>query len=145
MISMRLQYSDLSDTTRLLAGQMLAIGIANRAARSLLETSWTLCFRAENRLFTKTLPASLLLALFGLIGSVTLTVSAQRGMFSAAVILEVVVLVILMAIEVPINKQVASVRRVPPHPPGWQFAIVGCASTRSGRRWAHARLLARRR
>jgi hypothetical protein len=92
----------------LLAGQMLAIAIANHAARSLPETSWTLRFQAENELFTMTMPASLLLPLFGLIGSAILTVSTQRGMFSAAVALEVVVLVITMAIEVPINKQVAS-------------------------------------
>jgi uncharacterized membrane protein len=102
----------------LIAGQMLAVGLANHAARSLPETSWTLRFQAENKLFTKTMPPSLLLPLFGLIWSALLTASAQRGMFSAAVALEVIVLVITMTIEVPINKQVAS-WKAGSAPPGW--------------------------
>jgi hypothetical protein len=36
----------------LIAGQMLAIGIANYAARALPERSWTLRFQSENDLFT---------------------------------------------------------------------------------------------
>jgi hypothetical protein len=123
----------------LLAGQILAIAVANHAARSLPETGWTLRFQAENKLSTKTMPASLLLPLFGLIGSAILTMSTQRGMFSAAVALEVVMLVITMAIEVPINKQVASWKA---GSPGWQFAIIGCSSTGLGRQGAHAHLLA---
>jgi Domain of unknown function (DUF1772) len=94
--------------TGLIAGQMLAVGLANNAARSLPELSWTLRFQAENKLFTKTMPPSLLLPLVGLIWSALLTRSTQRGMFSAAAALEVIVLVITMTIEVPINKQVAS-------------------------------------
>jgi Domain of unknown function (DUF1772) len=94
--------------TGLMAGQMLAIALANHAARSLPETSWTLRFQAENKLFTKTMPASLLLPLFGLIWSAFLAVSVQRGMFSAAAALELVVLAITMSIEIPINRQVAS-------------------------------------
>jgi hypothetical protein len=123
----------------LLAGQMLAIAIANHAARSLPETGRALRFQEENKLSTKTMPASLLLPLFGLIGSAILKMSTQRGMFSAAVALELVVLVITMAIEVPINKQAASWKA---GSPGWQFAIVGWSSTGPGRQWAHARLLA---
>jgi hypothetical protein len=67
--------------TRLLAGQMLAIAIANHAARSLPERSLTLRFQAENKLFNKTMPASLLLPLFGLIGSAIPTVSWLSGGF----------------------------------------------------------------
>jgi len=104
--------------TGLIAGQMLAIGLANRAARSLPERSWTLRFQAENKLFTKTMPPALLLPLIGLIWSALLTASAQRGLFFAAVALEVIVLVITMTIEVPINKQVAS-WRAGSAPPAW--------------------------
>jgi Domain of unknown function (DUF1772) len=92
----------------LLAGQMLAIAIANRAARRLPETSWILRFQAENELFTKTMPPSLLLPMAGLICSAYLTVSTQRYMFFAAAALEAIVLWITMMVEVPINKQVES-------------------------------------
>ena len=92
----------------LIAGQMLAIALANHAARELPETTWTLRFQVEDKLFTKTMPLSLLLPLFGLICSAFLTLSTQRGMFSAAGALEVIVLVITMTVEVPINTQVQS-------------------------------------
>jgi uncharacterized membrane protein len=87
----------------LIAGQMLAIALANHAARELPETSWTLRFQVEDKLFTKTM-----LPLFGLICSAFLTLSTQRGMFIAAGALEVIVLVITMTIEVPINTKVQS-------------------------------------
>ena len=92
----------------LMAGQMLAIALANHAARKLPETSWTLRFQVEDKLFTKTMPLSLLLPLFGLICSAILTLSTQRALFSAAGALEVIVLVITMTVEVPINTQVQS-------------------------------------
>ena len=94
----------------LLAGQMLAIALANHAARKLPETSWTLRFQVEDKLFTKTMPLALLLPLFGLSCSAFLTLSTRRGMFSAAGALEIIVLVITMMIEIPINKQVQSWR-----------------------------------
>jgi uncharacterized membrane protein len=92
----------------LIAGQMLAIAVANHAARELPEQSWTLRFQVEDKLFTKTMPLSLLLPLFLLICSAFLTLSTQRGMFIAAGALEVIVLVITMTVEVPINTQVQS-------------------------------------
>jgi uncharacterized membrane protein len=92
----------------LIAGQMLAIALANQAARQLPEMSWTLRFQVENRLFTKTMPLSLLLPLVGLIWSAFLTESTRRDFFSAAVALEAIVLVITMTIEVPMNTQVQS-------------------------------------
>jgi hypothetical protein len=39
----------------LIAGQMLAIAVANHAARRLPETSWALRFQVEDKLFTKTM------------------------------------------------------------------------------------------
>ena len=92
----------------LISGQMLAIALANHAARQLPEIGWTLRFQVEDKLFTKTMPFSLLLPLVGLIWSAYLTVSTQRGLFSAAGTLEVIVLVITMTVEVPINTQVQS-------------------------------------
>ncbi len=92
----------------LLAGMMLGIFIAGYAARGLPEESWTLRFQLENRLFTKTMPPSLMLPLLGLIASVPLTRDAVRLLFAVAAVLTAIVLVITIALEVPINRQVAS-------------------------------------
>jgi Domain of unknown function (DUF1772) len=92
----------------LLAGMMLGIFIAGYAARGLPEKSWTLRFQLENHLFTKTMPPALMLPLLGLVASVLLTRDTVRCLFAAATALTAVVLVITMALEVPINRQVAS-------------------------------------
>jgi uncharacterized membrane protein len=90
----------------LIAGQMLAIALANHAARELPEGAWTLRFQVENKLFTKTMPPSLLLPLLGMTCSAFLTLSMQRVMFSAASALEVIVLAITVTVNIPINTQV---------------------------------------
>jgi hypothetical protein len=53
----------------LISGQMLAIALANWAARDLPELSWTLRFQVENKLFTKTMPPSLMAPTAGTIGT----------------------------------------------------------------------------
>jgi uncharacterized membrane protein len=75
-------------------------------APALYKSAWTLRFQAENKLFTKTMPPSLLLPLFGLTCSAFLTLSMQRVMFSAAGALEVIVLAVTVTINIPINTQV---------------------------------------
>jgi hypothetical protein len=92
----------------LLAGMMLGIFIAGYAARGLPEESWTRRFQLENRLFTKTMPPLLMLPLLGLIASVPLTRDSVRSLFAVAAILTTIVLVITIALEVPINRQVAA-------------------------------------
>ena len=92
----------------LLAGMMLGILIAGYAARGLPEESWTLRFQIENRLFTKTMPPSLMLPLLGLMALLPLTHDAVRSWFAVAAVLTAIVLVITIALEVPINRKVAS-------------------------------------
>jgi len=92
----------------LIAGQMLAIAIANHAARKMPEMSWTSRFQIENELFSKTMPVSLLLPLASLVWTAFLTGSTQRILFSVAGALELIVLVITMVVNIPINRQVAS-------------------------------------
>jgi hypothetical protein len=92
----------------LLAGMMLGILIAGYAARGLPEESWTRRFQLENRLFTKTMPPSLMLPLLGLIASVRLTRDGVRSLFVVAAVFTAIVFVITIALEVPINRQVAS-------------------------------------
>jgi hypothetical protein len=87
---------------------MVGILIAGYAARGLPEESWTLRFQLENRLFTKTMPPSLLLPQIGLIALVPLTHDAVRWLFAVAAAFTAIVLVITIALEVPINRQVDS-------------------------------------
>ena len=65
----------------IIAGQMLAIGIANYAARGLPETSWTLRFQSENDLFAKTMPPFLIAPTIGLGTLFFLAHDDARGMF----------------------------------------------------------------
>ena len=92
----------------LLAGMMLGILIAGYAARGLPEESWTRRFQIENRLFTKTMPPSLMLPLLGLMALLPLTHDAVRSWFAVAAVLTAIVLIITIALEVPINRRVAS-------------------------------------
>jgi uncharacterized membrane protein len=93
----------------LISGQMLAIALANQAVRMLPEISWTLRFQAENKLFSKTMPPSLLLPLLSLIVTAFLAnESKQRLYFIVAATLEAMVLIITVAINIPINNEVQS-------------------------------------
>ena len=95
-------------TVGLIAGQMLAIGRANYAARGLPETTWTLRFHSENDLFAKTMPPFLIAPATGLAILYFLTHDDAREMFATAAVLILIVLAITMAINVPINREVQS-------------------------------------
>jgi uncharacterized membrane protein len=92
----------------LISGQMLAIALANQAARTLPEKIWTLRFQAENAVFSKTMPAFLLLPLLGLVALAFVCESQQRLFFVASAALEAIVLAITAAINIPINTEVDS-------------------------------------
>jgi uncharacterized membrane protein len=92
----------------LISGQMLAIAIANWAARDLPEMSWTLRFQAENRLFTKTMPPSLMTPTVGILGTLFFLQSRSFAFMVASAFFTGVVLVITLACNVPINNQVSA-------------------------------------
>jgi uncharacterized membrane protein len=92
----------------LIAGQMLAIAIANYAAKKLPEASWTLRFQAENTVFTSTMPPFLMAPTAGLVGLRFLTEGDARWMFVLANVLILIVLAVTMAVNVPINTEVKS-------------------------------------
>lgn len=92
----------------IIAGMMLSIAIANYAARGLPEESWTLRFQLENKLFTKTMPFFLLAPLVGLGAAIFLTGGGTRQIFVAAAVMTLIVLLITIFLEVPINDQVGS-------------------------------------
>jgi hypothetical protein len=95
-------------TSGLIAGQMLAIGLANFADRAQAERDWTRRFRLENALFTRTMPVALIVPMIGLVVCCILTEGYARGYFVAASAALAVVLAITMAANVPINTEVGS-------------------------------------
>jgi uncharacterized membrane protein len=91
----------------IISGQMLAIGIANWAARGLPEVSWTLRFQLENKLFTKTMPPSLVGPMVGIIGSLFLVQGRAFTFMAGSAFFTAIVLAITMVCNVPINNQVS--------------------------------------
>jgi Domain of unknown function (DUF1772) len=92
----------------LLAGQMLAIGLANLANRVQPEAEWTRRFQVENGLFTKTMPVALMGPLLASVICCFLADGPGRALFIAATAMMSVVLAITLTANVPINNQVAS-------------------------------------
>jgi hypothetical protein len=91
-----------------ISGQMLAIGIANWAARDLPEMSWTLRFQAENKFFTSTMPPSLIGPMVGIIGALFFVQGRAFALMVASAFFTGIVLVITTACNVPINNQVGA-------------------------------------
>ncbi len=94
----------------LISGQMVAIALANYADRGQPEASWTQRFQLENMLFTKTMPFALMVPLLALVACCVIASNVARPWFVAAVMMLAIVLVITMAANVPINKQVGGWR-----------------------------------
>jgi len=92
----------------LISGQMLAIGIANWAARGLPETSWTLRFQTENNLFTKTMPPSLIVPTIGVVVALFCVKGRAFAFMVASAFFIGAVLVVTIAYNVPINNQVSA-------------------------------------
>lgn len=87
---------------------LLGAGMAMYMARSLPETSWTLRFQLEDALFSKAMPPFFLIAFVTLSFTATLAPGAARWFFTASALLTLMVLVITIGFEVPINTQVQS-------------------------------------
>jgi uncharacterized membrane protein len=69
-------------------------------------------------LFSKTMPPAVLLPLLGLVAMVFVSTSQQRLSFVVAATLEAVVLVITVALNIPINREVQS-WQAGSAPPAW--------------------------
>ena len=95
-------------TSGLIAGQMLAIGIANAADRAQPEADWTRRFQFENVVFTRTMPAALTVPLLGSAACSLFETGPARAWFLVTTALLAIVLAITMAGNVPINNQVAA-------------------------------------
>jgi uncharacterized membrane protein len=91
-----------------LAGVLIGTGLAGYAARGLPEISWTLQFQLEDRLFAKAMPPLMLGSLLALVTASLLSRGGPRLMLGAATVCMLLVLVITIGFEVPLNKQIQS-------------------------------------
>jgi hypothetical protein len=113
----------------LISGQMLAIGIANWAARGSPEISWTLRFQLENKSFTKTMPPALIGPKVGIIGALFFVQGRAFPFMVASAFLTGVVLVITMACNTVLAGCVRSAHKSKRMCEGWLRLFqepVGC-------------------
>jgi hypothetical protein len=88
----------------LTAGLMVGTGMNGATERNLPETSWTLRFQAEDRLFAKAMPPIYLATLLAQVVAGVLNRGAARGLFAAASVLMVATLLVTVLAEVLLNK-----------------------------------------
>ena len=91
-----------------LAGILIGTGLAEYTAKGLPEISWTLRFQLEDRLFAKAMPPLMLGTLLALVAACVLGRGGSRVMLGASVICMLLVLVITVGFELPLNKRIQS-------------------------------------
>ncbi len=92
----------------LLAGILIGTGLSGYTAIGLPEISWTLQFQLEDRLFAKAMPPLMISTLLALGAAFVLSRGGSRLMFGAATLCMLLVLVITIGFEVPLNRQIQS-------------------------------------
>jgi len=92
----------------ILAGILVGTGLAAYTAKGLQEASWVMRFQLEDRLFAKIMPPLMLTTLMALIVACALARGHSRSLFAASVLFMVLVLVVTIGFEVPLNKQIQS-------------------------------------
>jgi len=92
----------------ILAGILVGTGLTGYTAKGLPEISWTLHFQLEDRLFAKTMPPLMLGTALALGAACVFSHGTSRLMLGTAVICLLLVLVITVGFEVPLNKQIQS-------------------------------------
>ncbi len=103
----------------LLAGVMAGTGLAQFSAKALPADAWVMRFQLEDMLFAKTMPPLMLSTLLALIAASALSRGTSRWAFASSAALIIVVLVVTVGFEVPLNKQIQSWSVAAP-PPDWQ-------------------------
>jgi len=92
--------------------------MAQSTARALPAPAWILRFQLEDKLFAKAMPPIMLSTLIVLAGATALSQGTARWMFLASLVFMAAVLVVTIAFEVPLNKQIQSWTADAP-PPEW--------------------------
>ena len=92
----------------LIAGILLGTGMSAYTAKGLSETSWTLQFQLQDALFSKAMPPLMLSTLLILVITAVLGRSTARILFGASALLMLIVLILTIRLEVPINREIHS-------------------------------------
>ncbi len=92
----------------ILSGILVGTGLAAFTARGLPEQSWVLRFQLEDHLFAKAMPPVMLSTLLALIGAALLARGHSRLLLGASGLFMVLVLVVTIGFEVPLNQQIQS-------------------------------------
>jgi uncharacterized membrane protein len=92
----------------ILAGILVGTGLAAFTAKGLPEASWVMRFQLEDRLFAKAMPPLMLITLLSLIAACLLAQGSSRSLFGVSVLFMILVLVVTVGFEVPLNKQIQS-------------------------------------
>jgi hypothetical protein len=90
----------------LVAGILLGTGMSGFTAKSLPEPMWTKSFQLEDALFSKAMPPLMLTTLAALLVSCFVMRGSARGLFVAVTVFMLVVLIVTVKGEVPLNKQI---------------------------------------
>ena len=90
----------------LVAGTLVGSGLVGVSAKGLPEQMWTRSFQLEDALFSKAMPSLFLTTLAALFASCFVTRGSARGLFVAATLFMLVVLIVTLRGEVPLNQQI---------------------------------------
>ena len=89
----------------LVAGILMSTGMSGSTAKGLPEAMWTKSFQLEDALFAKVTPPLMLTTLAALMPDAPVTRGSVRGLFGAATVFMLVVLLVHRG-EVPLNTQI---------------------------------------
>ncbi|WP_433973622.1 anthrone oxygenase family protein [Tunturiibacter lichenicola] len=90
----------------LVAGTLLGSGLVGLSAKGLPEEMWTKSFQLEDALYSKAMPPLFVTSLAALFVSCFVTRGSARGLFVAATVFMLVVLIVTLWGEVPLNQQI---------------------------------------
>jgi hypothetical protein len=90
----------------LVAGSLLGTGLVGLTAKGLPEQMWTQSFQLEDALFSKVMPPLFLTTLTAMLVSCFVMRGSVRGLFVAATVFMLIVLIVSVRGEVPLNQQI---------------------------------------
>ena len=103
----------------ILAGILIGTGMAQCTAEGLPAPAWIMRFQLEDKLFAKAMPPLMLGTLASVAAAAFLSQGTPRALYVISLLLMLVVLVVTVALEVPLNRHIQSWAASSPLPE-WQ-------------------------
>ena len=91
----------------LMAGIMLGVALTQQTARQLSAECWTARQNCSDRLFRKIMPTTFILILLASLSAIVVLHPAAKLWMGVSLIASLLVIVITMAVEVPLNNKFA--------------------------------------